>query len=173
MSFRCLLSACLGAFLLFALAGCDEKKGSFAHKGATAPDPGALYVDGDQPVELEKYRGRPLILLFFANSCCSEELDSFELLFSSQEKPPWNIIAINVGDTPEEVAMIAEKKKISFPMAYDPIFTSKHRYRLMAVPTVFVVGQDGVVLGRIIGKIPFEQVSKQIVDMLEKTDSKG
>ncbi len=152
--------------LLCCLGGCERGKLQTAQQGKIAPDPGALYLNNDQPVELQKYRGKPLVMLFFANSCCSDELEEFEKFINEQQYEKMNIIAVNVGDSLEDVKQLRKEKHISFPLAYDPIHTSTHRYKLMAIPTVYIIGDDGVVLGRIIGKVPFEQLTTRLLNII-------
>ncbi len=77
------------------------------------------------------------------------------------------ILGINVGDSFESVRRVAEKKQLPFPLAYDPIATTRHRYRLIAVPTIFIVDQEGTVLERIIGKVPSDQLVSKILRTLE------
>ncbi len=165
---RCWL--CLLLSLLLVLCGCDKEKAAPARKGMEAPDPGALYLEDDRPVVLSKYLGKPLIVLFFSNTCCVDELEKLEKFISSSKKDSFYTLGINVGDSREDVARLSREKKISFALAYDPILTSKHRFRLMAIPTIFVIGTDGKIIGRIIGKVTYEQLSSKVKEMLQKQE---
>lgn len=153
------------AVVMLCLA-CDKERAAPAKKGMVAPDPGALYLVNDKEVELRKYLGKPLIILFFSNSCCVDELEKIEELIGSSKKNTFNVLGINVGDDRKEVVLLGKERKLSFPLAYDPILSSKHRYRLMAIPTVFVIGADGKILGRIIGKVSYEQLKERVDSML-------
>ncbi len=160
---------CYGICLLFLLlCACDKEKAAPARKGMMAPNPGALYLENDQPVALNAYLGKPLVLLFFSNSCCVDELEKLEELVRSSKEGAFNTLAINVGDSREEVDNLSKEKKISFSLAYDPILTSKHRFRLMAIPTIYVIGADGKIIGRVIGKVTYEQLSKKVNSMLQE-----
>ncbi|PIE72171.1 MAG: hypothetical protein CSA20_09225 [Deltaproteobacteria bacterium] len=161
---------CFFLLMCLALCSCDKEKAEPARKGMVAPNPGALYLENDQPVTLDKYLGNPLVVIFFSNSCCADELEKMEELVHSSEKDAFSVLGINVGDRREAVARLGKEKKVSFPLAYDPILTSKHRFRLMAIPTIFVIGRDGKIIGRIIGKVTYEQLSSKVKEMLHEQE---
>ncbi len=167
MKRKLFLSFCLFSLLVCALCGCDREKTAPAKKGMVPPDPGALYLADDQPVKFNKYLGKPLVVLFFSNSCCADELEKLETIAAGDQQESFQIIGINVGDSLEEVASLGKEKKVSFPLAYDPIFTSRHRFRLMAIPTIFIIDSEGKIAGRIIGKVSFDQLQNKILTIVK------
>ncbi len=148
-------------------SGCDKEKKESVRKGVVAPNPGALYLGNDQPVELEVFRGKPLVLIFFSNSCCADELEKFERLVGEKGDTLFTVLGVNVGDSIEEVEKFGKEEKISFPLAYDPILSAKHRYRLVGLPTIFILDEKGVVLKRLIGKMSYKQLEKELTETLE------
>ncbi len=160
-----LVAVLLGILPLF--CGCDREKTPPIRKGMSAPDPGALYLKSDQAVDLQVFRGKPLVLLFFSNSCCADELEKFERLVEEKGTEQFAMLGINVGDSIEEVERIGREEKISFPLGYDPILTTKHRYRLVGLPTIFILDSKGIVLRRLIGRMSYEQLKKEIVETIE------
>ncbi|PID76166.1 MAG: hypothetical protein CSB22_00545 [Deltaproteobacteria bacterium] len=149
------------------LSACDKEKAAPVRQGMIPPDPGALYLANDQPVKFNKYLGKPLVVLFFSNSCCTDELEKLETLVASSKQEELQVLGINVGDSLKEVERLGQEKRLSFPLAYDPILASKHRLRLMAIPTILIIGQDGKILGRIIGKISTDQLHNKILTKIK------
>jgi peroxiredoxin len=84
-----------------------------------------------------------------------------------------SIVAVSV-DTPEDSQRLAEEKGIYFPLLSDPDRDVMDRYGVadqddpIAVPAIFLVGQDGTILwrqvGEFIGKRPRPSTLLEVID---------
>ncbi|MGQ9472929.1 MAG: TlpA family protein disulfide reductase [Candidatus Caldatribacteriaceae bacterium] len=103
---------------------------------------------------LESLRGRPVVLVFFSTSCvyCRQEMTILEKLYREyKEKALLEVLAINMGDTKEEVTRLIQKMGVSFPVLLDQDVTVALAYRVMYVPTVFFVDPRGNVVDGFVG----------------------
>ena len=92
------------------------------------------------------------------------------------------IVAVSV-DTPEDSRILAEKKGIHYPLLSDPDREVMVRYGVadkddpIAVPSIFLVGEDGTILwrqvGEFIGKRPDPSFLLEVIDAKTGAESPG
>lgn len=91
------------------------------------------------------------------------------------QKQGIQIVAISV-DPPEESLELAKKKKIPFPLLSDPQMRVISAYGVaeaeaeLAVPSVFLVSQKGVILWQHIGEsISNRPTSKKLLEVIQSS----
>lgn len=109
-----------------------------------APDfvlPGA---DG-QSVRLADYRGKPLILNFWATWCppCRAEMPALQRAHALLAPEGIAVVAINVGDDPDAIAEFLADSPLNLPLPMDRDTTLAQRYPLIGLPTTFIVDPAG------------------------------
>jgi cytochrome c biogenesis protein CcmG/thiol:disulfide interchange protein DsbE len=101
---------------------------------------------------LETFRGKPLVLNFFASWCdpCREEMPVINDL-AAKAGADYSVLGIAVEDSRAAVTEFARESKLVFPIALDLNSTVKRAYRIFGPPaTFFIDGQSifrDVVLG--------------------------
>jgi thiol-disulfide isomerase/thioredoxin len=123
-------------------------------KDSTAP---ALALNdlGGSPRSLTDYRGRILLLNFWATWCepCRDELASITKLQEQLAGKPFVVLLINYGEARARVADFVKRESIAFPILLDPNQDASKAWRVRVLPSSFLVGQDGRVRYSVIGEI--------------------
>jgi cytochrome c biogenesis protein CcmG/thiol:disulfide interchange protein DsbE len=128
----------------------------------TAPTPGRpassfdlTTLDGKN-VNLETFRGKPLVLNFFASWCdpCREEMPLLNELAAQGVNQGYNVLGIAVEDTRAAVAEFAKQAKLKFPIALDLNSTVKRSYRIFGPPATFA---NGIVRDVVLGPVTSER----------------
>jgi cytochrome c biogenesis protein CcmG/thiol:disulfide interchange protein DsbE len=151
------------AFLfVFFGTGCD--RGSHPGQiGEAAPD--FVVRDGSQTVRLSAYRGRVVLLVFWASWCqpCLEELPSLEEL---QRRMP-QVVVLTVSTDEDEAAyrQFLADNRVDLLSVRDPAQASNHLYGTYRFPESYIIDQRGVIRRRFIG--PQDWTNPEIVSYLQ------
>ena len=119
-------------------------------RGTTAADFSLPRVDG-QPgsLSLSSYRGRVVVLDFWATWCppCLAALPMMHDLSHEVESKGVTFVGVDSDGSqtsPTEVTEFLRQHGAPYPVVYDD-GTAGERYRIKVLPTVVIVGKDGVV----------------------------
>jgi cytochrome c biogenesis protein CcmG/thiol:disulfide interchange protein DsbE len=126
--------------------------------GAAAINFDLKTIDG-KPVGLETFRGKPLVMNFFASWCdpCRDEMPIINDLASKSAKEGYNVLGIAVEDGRAAVTEYAKEAKLEFPIALDLNSTVKRAYRIFGPPATFFIDGQGVIREVVIGPIPAQR----------------
>ena len=114
-------------------------------KGAT-PALELSTLDG-QAQRLEDYRGRVLLVNFWATWCapCLEEMPSIERLRRSLDARRFAVLAVNVGEGPRAAGDFAKKMDLGFNFLLDRDMKTSKAWGARVLPATFIVDPDGKV----------------------------
>lgn len=145
--------------MIFPLGACDDSS-SKAQKalqggliGQTAPDFTLIDMQG-QKVSLSQYRGKVVIINFWATWCppCREEMPSMEKLYQDYQDKGLVMLAVNVEENGREVvADFLEKTPYSFSILLDEDNTVQDTYGVYRFPESYIIDRNGIVVEKIIG----------------------
>jgi thiol-disulfide isomerase/thioredoxin len=115
-------------------------------------------LDG-KAVRLETFRGKPLVINFFASWCdpCRDEMPLINQLASKANKDGYAVLVIAVEDTRAAVTQYVEEAKLVFPVALDLNSTVKRAYRIFGPPATFFIDGNGVIRDMVIGPVTAER----------------
>lgn len=126
----------------------ERPKVSLPAPGFELPD-----LQGDSH-GLERYRGRAILLHFWATFCvpCRKELPELERAWRSHRASGLTVlgVAVDRGDA-RLVERFARDHGVTFPVLLDPQGTVRNRYEVRGLPTTYLIGPDGRIQGRAIG----------------------
>jgi peroxiredoxin len=132
----------------FLLAVAGLLLGLYMSRGGTlinrrAPDFSLPGVYGGR-VDLDSYRGRPVLLVFWTSSCsiCQDELPMLSRLEPSFRSKGATIVAIHLGGE-EEAAEYLGANSINLMTVYDADGAVARQYGVSGVPKLVLVGADG------------------------------
>ena len=112
-------------------------------------------LSGDGQVSLADYRGRPLVLNFWASWCrpCATEADVLEESWRTHRDDGLVVLGIDYRDLRSEGRRFARKYGLTYPLVHDGRATLTSRYALTGVPETFVVDRRGRLIGHIEGAV--------------------
>jgi peroxiredoxin len=110
-------------------------------------------------VSLEHYRGRPLVINFFASWCdpCRDEMPLLNELARQADARGYRLLGVAVEDTRAAVTQFAQAAKIAFPIALDTNSRVKRAYRIFGPPATFFVDAGGTIRDVVLGPITPER----------------
>jgi len=136
--------------------------------GGPAPD-FVLMARGEvPPVQLSAYRGRVVVLNFWASWCgpCREEMPEFQREYASHAAGQGPVIlAVNVLalDARAPAEAFINEMGVTFPVAFDETGEVAERYRVRGLPSTFFIDPEGVVrratYGPVFGNILAEGIA--------------
>ncbi|UZR29751.1 TlpA disulfide reductase family protein [Methylococcus mesophilus] len=135
--------------------------------GGLSPALGFTTVKG-QRVKLGDWRGRPVLLAFWASNCrsCLEEMPEFAALFRDYEERGLRMAAVAMPyDLPSRVLSLAGKEGWPFPVALDPLGELAGALRVELVPNCYLLDGDGAVVATRLGKPDFREL-REVIDKL-------
>ncbi|HWP23833.1 MAG TPA: TlpA disulfide reductase family protein [Candidatus Binatia bacterium] len=114
-------------------------------------------LDG-KAISLGSFRGKPLVLNFFASWCdpCREEMPIINEL-AAKSAGGYNLLGIAVEDSRAAVMQFAEENKFVFPIALDLNSTVKRAYRIFGPPATFFIDGGGIIRDVVLGPITAER----------------
>jgi cytochrome c biogenesis protein CcmG/thiol:disulfide interchange protein DsbE len=130
-----------------------------------APDFTLSDLDG-QPVSLSDYRGRPVIVNFWASWCgpCKIEFPIFQDARERYRADGLEILGVVHHDSAEAAAAFVEEEGSEWPALLDPNDVAWSAYSGLALPTSFFIDREGVVRAVSFGP----PLSGTLDDQLEK-----
>ena len=136
-------------FCLLPGAGCD--RGQHPQElGKTAP--AFTLHDGAQTISLSQYRGRVVLLNFWASWCapCIDELPS--LMALHRRLPGLAILGVSIdGDSQAYRSFLAEYR-VDFPTIRDPSQETMHRYGTVQIPESYLIDRSGHIVRKYVSE---------------------
>ena len=104
-------------------------------------------------VNLKDYRGRFVLLNFWATWCspCLKEMPDFEKAYLQMGHDKLIVLAVGMGESIEKIKAFSNKYGFSFPLLADNKMEITKLYGVRNIPVTYMIGPDGVVLGRALG----------------------
>ena len=116
--------------------------------------------DDNKQINLENYRGKLILLNFWATWCapCKEEMPSLNKLQKNKNLDNLKVFPINIGkDNLEKSSNFFENLNIkNLKIYFDSPTTLAKKLQLRGIPTSILINKEGFEFARIIGSIDFE-----------------
>jgi peroxiredoxin len=124
--------------------------------GQPAPAFAAAVLDGDS-LSLADLKGEVVLLNIWATWCppCREEMPALEALAKEYRDAGLHVVGVSIdaASATKEVRDFARQVGVTFTILLDPSERVSSTFRTTGVPETFLIGRDGVLLKRWIGKI--------------------
>jgi peroxiredoxin len=153
----------LGVTLL--LGGCYS--GSRPPRIGT-PAPDFTVQDADRKVELRDFRGRTVILNFWATWCppCVEEMPSLVQLQKRFKDKNVTVLGVSIDADGDAYHRFLKDHNVEFLTVRDPDAKSSNLYGTFKFPETYIIDRNGIVRRKFIGPVDWGQ--PEIVDFLSK-----
>ena len=121
-------------------------------QNAEVPDFTLETVDG-KTVSLSDYRGRPVVINFWATWCapCREEMPLLQETYDAHRDDGLVVIGVNVRETPEKVKRFLAEVGVEFPVLLDSEGAAVNRYLVTSLPLTFFVDREGRLRTLVVG----------------------
>jgi thiol-disulfide isomerase/thioredoxin len=150
---RLLVALCLSACAT--LAAAQQLR---AWPGGATPPLALQDLDG-RPHALEDYRGKVVLINFWATWCepCRAEMPSINKLRASLAGQPFVVLAVNLGENEQRIRRFMAQVPLEFTVLLDRDNAAAKAWRTRVLPASFLVGPDGRVRYAVIGEYDWEQ----------------
>ncbi len=130
----------------FTVAGLQEE-------GSTAPEFTLNTLEG-KPVSLSEFRGRPVVLEFWATWCgpCRHQFPKMARLHEQYEGEV-QFLMVNTAEDAATVRAFAEQVEVPGIILMDPTDKVGERYGTRILPSLFFIDADGVVQAAVPGAL--------------------
>jgi peroxiredoxin len=120
--------------------------------GVQAPDFALATADGKK-VALAGLKGKVVLLNFWATWCppCREEMPSMERLHQEFREQGLAVLAVNIQESPKQVARFMRDFRLTFPAVLDGDATVSGLYGVRGLPSTYLVDRTGRVVGQAVG----------------------
>jgi peroxiredoxin len=140
----------------------------FQQPAIMAPD-FSLPGTSEQEIKLSDYRGKIVLLNFWATFCapCRMEMPSLQAISVKYQNDDIVVIAVSVDSGREKaVKKWIKKMKLKFPIALEGN-TAGDSYAVSALPVTFIIDKKGQLIGRILGEREWDnKETHQLIETL-------
>ena len=132
------------------------------------PHPPALVfetLDGEGEIRLADYRGKAVVLNFWASWCepCKDEAPLLEDAWQRHRGDGLVVLGIDAQDFRSDAQGFVERYGLTYPMAFDGHGASLGRFGNTGFPETWFVGRDGRLVGdHIVGPFTREQLEENV-----------
>ena len=158
-------SALLGVLaLILSVTGSDTAPSSTTAGGDRAPGFRLSDVsDETRSIALEDFRGRPVVLNFWASWCvpCRKEMPALQEM-SEAVQDRIAFVGVNHQDSRGDAIAFLDETGVRFPAAYDPEGATATAYGLYGMPTTIFISPDGRILERHRGEISESELRRKL-----------
>ncbi|MFJ7932852.1 peroxiredoxin family protein [Sporosarcina sp. NPDC096371] len=152
------------------LVGSEEIPG--LEKGTTPPDFELTTLTGDV-VKLSDLKGKKVVLNFWASWCgpCKAEMPHMQKYYEkNKDKENVEIIAVNLTSEErrgiEGVEQFIDAYGLTFPIPMDTDGDVMMQYKVITIPTTYMIGTDGVIAFKKVGPMD-EKTLKALINNLD------
>ncbi|MBF0466166.1 MAG: TlpA family protein disulfide reductase [Nitrospirae bacterium] len=141
-----------------------KKKGQVANinmvEGTTVP--AFTFTDsGGKAVTYDAFKGKPLIINFWATWCpsCKDEIPSLQSFYNDEKSGQnVNIVTVLFRDDMSSAQSFMKKHKYDFPVYTDSSGAARS-FGLTGVPETYLIDKNGIVVRRILGPLDWQTSS--------------
>ena len=117
---------------------------------------------------LEQYRGSVVLVQFWATYCtpCRKEMPSMNNMQKKLEKAgvPFKILAIDMGETKQEVERFVKIVKPEFTILMDETGENTQKWNVFAAPSNFIIDPKGKIKYTLFGGVEWD--SNEIIETI-------
>jgi peroxiredoxin len=136
-----------------------------------APPVAYTLLDGRQVVSTDAWKGKVMLVNFWATSCvtCVKEMPALVSTHQRYSAAGFDTLAVAMQyDPPDYVAQFAQTRKLPFGVAIDNTGAIAHAFGpVRMTPTTFLIDKKGQIVKRILGEPDFVELHALIERLLQ------
>lgn len=134
--------------MLLGTLGCN--RGSHPSQvGKTAPD--FSVSDGTNSIHLESYRGKVVVLNFWASWCAPCVQETPALLQLHHDRPDLAILAVSIDEDATDYSRFLVRHHVDLTTVRDPQQIAAKLYHTEGWPETYIIDRKGVIRRKIVG----------------------
>lgn len=140
---------------------------------ANTPTPPLKLTDlNGKTHDLKDYKGQIVLVQFWATYCtpCRKEMPSMNNMMKKMADVPFKILAVDMGETKEEVAQFVNEVKPEFSILMDESGKSIADWRVFAAPSNFIIDPQGKIRYTLFGGVEWD--SDELINKLKSLAAK-
>ncbi len=153
------LLVCLGLSLIGHTAAAMPHTALIEAAGLSVVEPTAatpLFTLNDhqgKPFKIQDQRGKVVLMNFWATWCppCIHEMPTMDQLYRSAKDRPFNLLAVNMQETQEDVSAFLKKRDFQFAVLLDVEGAVVGSYQVRGLPSTFLIDCSGNLIGSVTG----------------------
>jgi cytochrome c biogenesis protein CcmG, thiol:disulfide interchange protein DsbE len=138
--------------------------------GSPAPDFSLPALDGGADVRLADFRGRPVIVNFWASWCnpCRQEFPLLQRALREHRADRLAVIGVTYRDIPDDSRSFVSQMRATWPQAVDDDRAVAKAYGVRSIPLTFFVRADGTIAARVFGFTTEAALADPLAKLLAK-----
>jgi peroxiredoxin len=123
-----------------------------------------------KPVSIEDYRGKVILVNNWATWCppCKTEMPELQAYYTTHDAEGFVVLAIESGESSDQVASFAKEYGMSFPVWLDPQGKALENFQNWNLPSSYVIDRDGIVRLSWTGAINQPTMEQYVTPLLEE-----
>lgn len=99
-------------------------------------------------ISLSDFRGKPVVLLFWAISCfvCRQNLQELNGFYPELSAEGIKLLAINIYEPPAAVKRFADRHGLAYSVLLDEDAAVADKYGIIGIPTYIIINKEGRVV---------------------------
>jgi peroxiredoxin len=97
------------------------------------------------PVLLDSFKGKVVLLAFFATWCpsCQDEIPQLEAIYRKYKAKNFEVVGVNLRESRNSVKLFANENKLSFTVLLDEKGEVGSLYKVKYIPKIFILDRNG------------------------------
>jgi len=116
-------------------------------EGQTPPQCPAVLTDKGQKLDLTAYKGKVVLIDFWATWCgpCQKSMPFLNGLRNERQKDGFEVVAINVDEDSDAARQFLQAHPVDYPIAFDPKGECPSNFNVEAMPSSYFIDKTGKV----------------------------
>jgi cytochrome c biogenesis protein CcmG, thiol:disulfide interchange protein DsbE len=140
-------------------------------QGSYAPDFKLTNVATNKKVQLSDYKGKAVLVFFWATWCpyCEAEMPEIQKVYEEYQNQGFVVLAVDVGETAGKARKYRNKHSLTFPVLNDDGSDVSSKYRVSAFPSHFFVRPSGVISSVDVGSFGYAGLAARVKALLSSS----
>lgn len=118
---------------------------------------------------LTDYRGQVVLVNLWATWCqpCKKEMPALQAFYEQHETDGFTIIAVNDGDSTEDVIRFVKDFDLTFPVWLDPTYiATEQAFKTLGLPSSYVIDRNGILRLKWVGAIERRTLDRYVTPII-------